>query len=104
MIDRELITCELTRDEGQLLTVYDDATGAAIKPGTSVKGHPTIGIGRALDVHGISAAEAAYLLGNDIDGIVAQLSGGAALVRRARRRAPARAGQRGVQCGRGGAA
>ena len=53
-------------DEGKKLFVYDDATGEAIVPGTLVKGHPTIGIGRALDTHGISSAEADYLVTSDI--------------------------------------
>ena len=57
---------QLIRDEGVKLFVYDDATGAPIVPGSHVIGHPTIGIGRALDVHGISMVEALYLNGNDI--------------------------------------
>lgn len=61
-----LLIAELTADEGLRLTAYDDATGAPIKQGTTVKGHITIGIGRALDVRGISPDEAKYLLANDI--------------------------------------
>ena len=57
---------QLIRDEGVKLFVYDDATGAPIVPGSHVEGHPTIGIGRALDVHGISMSEALYLNNNDI--------------------------------------
>lgn len=49
------------------LVVYDDATGRAIGPGSLVRGHPTIGFGRCLDRHGISAAEADWLLSNDVD-------------------------------------
>ena len=60
------ISEQLLRDEGVRLLVYDDATGIPIKPGTHVVGHPTIGIGRALDVHGISMAEALYLNNDDI--------------------------------------
>lgn len=56
----------LRAEEGLRLTVYDDATGKPIKPGTLVKGHPTIGIGRALDVNGITEAEAEYLKANDV--------------------------------------
>lgn len=51
--------------EGSRLTVYDDATGKPIVPGTLVRGHPTIGIGRALDTHGISVTEEALLYQND---------------------------------------
>lgn len=56
----------LLHDEDKKLFVYDDATGEPIVPGTLVKGHPTIGVGRALDTHGISSAEADYLLTSDI--------------------------------------
>lgn len=57
---------QLRRDESLRLTVYDDATGKPIVPGTLVKGHPTIGYGRALDVEGITKDEAEYLLSNDV--------------------------------------
>lgn len=66
-MNRALLTTELQRDEGERLVVYDDATGKPITPGTVVKGHPTIGVGRALDVRGITKAESDFLLGNDID-------------------------------------
>jgi lysozyme len=52
--------------EGLRLVVYDDKTGEPLRPGMVLKGHPTIGFGRALDVNGISKAEAHYLLDNDI--------------------------------------
>lgn len=64
---------ELGADEGIRMLVYDDATGRPIGPGTLVRGHPTIGIGRALDVHGITA-EAHYFLANDIAAVEAALS------------------------------
>ena len=67
-----LIT-DLTRDEGLRLVAYDDATGAPIKPGVTVRGHVSIGVGRALDTNGITAAEASYLLDNDIDRVNAAL-------------------------------
>ena len=47
--------------ESLRIFVYDDATGEPIKPGSVVKGHPTIGYGRALDVDGITEDEAIYL-------------------------------------------
>lgn len=56
----------LMRHEGLKLRVYDDATGKPITKGDTLQGHPTIGFGRALDVNGISAEEAVYLLDNDI--------------------------------------
>lgn len=64
---------ELRRDEGSRLTVYDDATGQSLRQGDSIRGHPTIGIGRALDVNGISLTEAEYLLANDIERIEREL-------------------------------
>jgi len=53
---------ELKRDEGLALKVYDDATGLAIGPGSVLAGHPTIGYGRTLDIHGITEAEANCML------------------------------------------
>ena len=52
--------------EGLKFKVYDDATGLPIVPGYTVKGHPTIGVGRALDTHGLSKEEAMFLCEADI--------------------------------------
>jgi lysozyme len=60
------LEADLRRDEGVVLRVYDDATGQPIIPGSHVFGHPTIGVGRALDVHGISEDEATDLLWADM--------------------------------------
>ena len=65
---------QLRQDEGKILKVYDDATESEIAPGTVVKGHPTIGIGRALDVHGISDGEAEILFNNDIERVESALT------------------------------
>jgi lysozyme len=65
---------ELRADEGTRLLVYDDGTGHPIGPGSVLKGHPSIGIGRALDVHGISSTEAVLLNENDIASVEAALS------------------------------
>lgn len=65
-MNREAMLSELRRDEREVLYCYDDATGAAVVPGYKLKGHPTIGIGRALDVHGLSALESLALARNDI--------------------------------------
>jgi len=67
---RDHLQAILLREEGERLVVYDDATGKPIRPGSVVVGHPTIGIGRALDVHGISHAEALALLDGDIAAIL----------------------------------
>jgi lysozyme len=70
----DLLLPLLRKEEGLRLTVYDDATGLAIVPGTRVLGHPTIGIGRALDVCGISSGEADLMLENDVAKVVALLN------------------------------
>lgn len=62
----------LRRDEGEKLKVYDDADGTPIGPKVLVKGHPTIGVGRALDTQGITPSEADYLLAGDIYRVEAQ--------------------------------
>ncbi len=64
----------LRREEGLRLTVYDDATGKPLTPGMTLTGHPTIGIGRCLDRKGLTTAEAAMLLENDIAEIREQLA------------------------------
>lgn len=62
----DLVAKLIQGDEGLRLTVYDDATAQPIGPGSTVKGHPTIGYGRALDTHGVSSPEAAFLFQNDV--------------------------------------
>jgi lysozyme len=58
----------LRQHEGLRLQVYDDATGAAIKPGTRVIGNPTIGVGTLIGPGGgITEAEAEYLLANRVN-------------------------------------
>lgn len=66
MINKTALILELTGEEGKRRFVYDDATGAPLSPGVLCKGHPTVGIGRALDVHGISVVEGQLLRANDI--------------------------------------
>ena len=62
----------LKEEEGLFLQAYDDGTERVIRPGTTLKGHPTIGYGRALDVEGITVDEALYLLRNDIAAVQAE--------------------------------
>lgn len=71
--DSEGAKSQIKQHEGLRLRVYDDATGQPIVPGSHVIGHPTIGYGRALDTHGISADEAEALYQNDLNSIAAQL-------------------------------
>lgn len=65
---------ELRGDEGEVLKVYDDATGKPIGPGSVVRGNPTAGVGRNLSGRGLTQAEAEYLLGNDIDACERELA------------------------------
>ena len=76
MIDKDELAAELTNDEALKLYVYDDATGLPIRPGTLVKGHPSIGIGRCLDMKGLTRAESIFLNGDDIDEVEKQLNAG----------------------------
>ncbi len=57
---------ELADDEGRRGKVYDDATGRLIVPGSHVIGHPSIGVGRALDVHGLDDTEIDFLFTADV--------------------------------------
>lgn len=56
----------LRQDERERLCVYDDATGKQLVPGMTLQGHPTIGVGRALDTKGLSQREVDFLLTSDI--------------------------------------
>lgn len=61
MINQQAILDLLIADEGLRLDLYDDATGKMLRSGDKIVGHPTIGIGRALDVHPLTREEALYL-------------------------------------------
>lgn len=68
MTPAEIATARIKPNEGLRLQVYDDATGAPIVRGTTVRGNPTIGYGRlACMPHGISTGEAEILLANDVE-------------------------------------
>lgn len=68
------LRAELRGDEGEVLKIYDDATGKPIGPGTLVKRNPTIGVGRNLSGRGITQTESEYLLSNDIADCEAELA------------------------------
>jgi lysozyme len=53
-------------EEGERLKLYDDFSGKPLGVGSHIFGHPTIGVGRSLDVKGITQAESDYLLRNDV--------------------------------------
>jgi lysozyme len=56
----------LTLHEGLRLHAYDDATGKTLKPGDTLVGNLTIGIGRNLTSGGLTQREVSTLLKNDI--------------------------------------
>jgi len=63
--DRKAMEAELRRDEGEVLHAYKDS-----------EGYLTLGVGRLIDKRrggGISLAESAVLLGNDMDAVEAEL-------------------------------
>jgi lysozyme len=65
MTDLHPLIERLKSEEGVKLAVYDDATGAYIRPGTRCVGNPTIGIGTNIGLGtGITETEAEYLLWN----------------------------------------
>lgn len=73
--DRPALISELIRDENDLPYVYDDATGSAIVPGYTVRGNPTLGIGRTVGKgkKGLSPAERILLCMNDAEDCEAEL-------------------------------
>lgn len=62
----QLATKLIRENEGLRLFAYDCGTGKPVVPGSAVQGHVTVGYGRALDVKGITKAEADYLFLNDL--------------------------------------
>ena len=56
----------LTLHEGLRLHAYDDSTGKTLKPGETLVGNLTIGIGRNLTSGGLTQREVSTLLKNDI--------------------------------------
>ena len=68
----DLLMARIKKHESLRLSVYDDATGKPIVPGSVVKGIPTIGFGRNLK-RGITENEAVYLLTNDVDTVISEV-------------------------------
>jgi GH24 family phage-related lysozyme (muramidase) len=73
-LTEKLLRQELRGDEGEVLHVYDDATGRPVGAGMMLKGNPTIGVGRNLAARGLTQEESEYLLTNDIDQCESDLS------------------------------
>jgi lysozyme len=65
-ITQAQLRAELRGDEGEVLKLYDDATSRPLGAGSTIKGNPSIGVGRNLSGRGITEEEAEYLLSNDI--------------------------------------
>ncbi len=61
-MDLDKLISDLQRDEGWRAYLYDDANGNPVKPGITVRGHPTIGYGFALDVSPLTMSEALPIL------------------------------------------
>jgi lysozyme len=74
MVNLEALRQRLIREEGLRLRVYDDATGQELRPGMTLVGTPTIGVGRNLSDGGITREEAIYLLDRNIDQVIQFLS------------------------------
>lgn len=72
-MNRDALIERLIDDEDLRLVVYDDATGKPLKPGDTIKGKPSIGIGRNLVDKGITKPEALMLCGGDIDEVEGNL-------------------------------
>lgn len=68
---------QLKRDEGEVLHVYDDATGKPIVKGSVVKGYPTVGIGILLDKDkggGLRPEESEFVFRNRLKLLDAELA------------------------------
>jgi lysozyme len=65
-VNRAAIIDHLEKEEGFRSLLYDDATGKPLKPGDRIVGHPTAGIGLALDIEGLTREEARYLCENRV--------------------------------------
>jgi lysozyme len=65
---------QLRRDEEERQFAYDDATSKTLRPGDTLKGNLTIGIGRNLTAKGLSKSERDFLLANDVRDATADLA------------------------------
>jgi lysozyme len=65
---------QLIAHEALRLRAYDDATGRELRPGDTLRGNLTIGVGRNLTANGISTQEAYVLLLNDVNAAIGDLA------------------------------
>lgn len=69
----EIASKMIPQNEGMRLKAYDDATGEQIKPGDTVKGYVTIGIGRNLVGKGLSDEEVKVLFASDRADVIKEI-------------------------------
>lgn len=70
---RAALRLALIRDEGLRIKAYDDATGQELKPGDTLRGNLTIGIGHNLTANGLKPNEIEYICDGDIEDVVRML-------------------------------
>lgn len=71
--DHQALVDRFVRLEDLRLRAYDDATGKELRPGDTLKGNLTIGIGRNLTGRGIASSEAMVLFEHDLADVFADL-------------------------------
>ena len=72
-LNHSALTRQLVEHEGMRLLPYDDQTGEELKPGETLRGKLTIGVGRNLTDRGISTVEAHMFLSADIVNVIRDL-------------------------------
>lgn len=65
----------LIEHEADRRELYDDETGKRLIQGSTIKGHPTIGIGHNLDAAPISAAAVDQIFKDDLQSTIAMMDG-----------------------------
>lgn len=71
-----LLVSDLEQDEGFRPFLYDDANDTSIRPGVTVRGHPTIAYGFALDVAPLTQAESLPILTSRATAVANALASG----------------------------
>jgi hypothetical protein len=71
--NHQALVDRFVRLEDLRLRAYDDATGKELRPGDTLKGNLTIGIGRNLTGRGISSSEAMVCFEHDLADVFADL-------------------------------
>lgn len=74
MLDRTQLLADLTRDEGFRPYVYDDATGAEVLAGKTLRGHATLAVGWCPETNPCSEELGQMILGYLADDKIATLT------------------------------